>query len=182
MAMVAFRLAERFSPELGGSWTKFVSWSGLRHLAEVVGLDASLCPSVFGPVTSADWDHLVYGEELGNCFDDPEYLRTRVADRYDPRRHQFLAVAREASGGEVDAVELKGFRFMGFDLIDETSTSALTNCGGFQHAFDNSELSACGLIESAERAYELRDSLATLYPEESHAQCVVWALWRRETA
>lgn len=182
MAKLAFRVAERFSPLNGETWTKYVDWSGLRQLREVVGLDAMLCCSVFGPSSPTDWDHLEYGKELGNCFDDPSYLTQRVADRFDAEQHQFLAVAREVSGSDVEAVRLTGFRFMGFELIDETSTSALTNCGGFQEAFENSELSAYGLIELAGRAYAIRETLANLYPEEHHAQCTVWAIWRRETA
>jgi hypothetical protein len=50
---------------------------------------------------------------------------------------------------------------MGFDLIDEASSiSALTNCGGFARAFENSELSGAGLVPAASRAYEIQRALA----------------------
>lgn len=62
-----------------------------------------------------------------------------------------------------------------------TSTSALTNCGGFEKSFNNSELSEDGLIKSFTRAKEIQESLkSNYYPEEEHANCVIWAIWIRE--
>ncbi len=79
--------------------------------------------------------------------------------------------------------EVRSFEFKGFDLIErDGATSSLTNCGGFDDAFRSWELSDCGLLQNLDRAYEVRDTLANLYPEEPHADCEVWAVWRaRET-
>jgi hypothetical protein len=68
---------------------------------------------------------------------------------------------------------------MGYDLIEEeTQISAITNCGGFPDVFSNEELNRVGLISSFERAYEVRRLLAERHPEEPHAQCEMYALWR----
>ena len=183
MVQLGYRVVESFSPDSKESWEKYIQWSGLVHLTEVVGLDCSLSPSVLGKLEDEDWNHLVFGEELGDCLDDLAYLRRRVAGVFDRKRHQILAVAREPSERDVEQAGLLGFRFMGFELIEEASgTSALTNCGGFEGAFDPSDLSKSGLVSSAARAYNIRDALLKLFPKEHHAECTVWALWRLETA
>jgi hypothetical protein len=41
-----FIATEAFTPRDGEAWTKYVSWSGLAHLDEVVSLDPMLCPTV----------------------------------------------------------------------------------------------------------------------------------------
>lgn len=177
---IAYRIVERFTPEWKG-WERYVEWSGLAHLTEVVGLDGSLCPSVLRALAADDWNHLAYAEHLFACFDDERYAVRRVREVLDAKRHQILALAREPAAEEVVATALTGFRFMGFDLIEEaTQISALTNCGGFEGTFLPADLSPCGLVPTAPRAYEIRRLLATLFPDESHADCAVWAVWRRE--
>jgi hypothetical protein len=57
--------------------------------------------------------------------------------------------------------------------------SALTNCGGFPKAFANSELSRWGLLPTLGRAREVQRALRKNYPSEHHADCNVWALYRR---
>ncbi len=125
---------------------------------------------------------LVY-PELFACYADEQSALQGVAGRYDPSIHQVLAIAREPSVSDWEAVALPGFVFKGCDLIDETQTSALTNCGGgFPEAFSPSDLNECGLIPSVTPAYEIRAALAKKYlPEEAHADCTLWAIWRRES-
>jgi hypothetical protein len=73
---------------------------------------------------------------------------------------------------------LSAFEFAGFDLLEaDGTTSALTNCGGFPLAFDNSELSSKGLIESYERAAAVHRALLATYPQEPHAACDLWAVF-----
>jgi hypothetical protein len=178
---VGFRLAERFDPECGESWPKYVAWSGLAHLEEVVGLDCVLCPCPLTQLTAEDWEHVVFAEHLFGCFDDSAYALSRAGADLTIDRIQLLALAREPVEHEVPTLNVPGFRFMGFDLMDEqTAISALTNCGGFDGAFEASDLTPKGLVSTASRAYEIRAALAELYPEESHAVCAVWAIWRRE--
>jgi hypothetical protein len=72
-----------------------------------------------------------------------------------------------------------GFDFVGYDLADiQGSTSALTNCGGFPEIFSNSELSEKGLLSSFVRAKQVQDDLRRLNPQEIHAHCHLWAIFR----
>jgi hypothetical protein len=180
MTPVGYRLVERFSPRSGEGWRRYLEWSGLSHLTEVVGLDASLCPGLVQEYADEDWEHLVFAEHLFACFDGVAYALRRVGDAFDKGRHQVLALAREPALEDAPQ-ELPGFRFMGFDLVDEsTSISALTNCSGFEGALAPADLSACGLVVDPRRAHAIREALATLFPEEHHADCAVWAIWRQE--
>jgi hypothetical protein len=71
------------------------------------------------------------------------------------------------------------FEFVGYDLVDVQHTnSALTNCGGFPDVFANSELSDCGLLPDLQGALEVRKLLGSRHPEEPHARCHVWAIFR----
>lgn len=178
---VGFRMVERFSPEDGEKWERYVSWSGLAHLREVVGLDRSLCPSVHAVSTAEVWDHLVFAEQLSGCFDDERYALRGARLPFDARKHQLLALLREPTEEEVAAAVVPGYGFLGFELIEEaTLTSALTNCGEFDGAFGPEELSECGLVPQAGRAYEIRRALVERFPDEPHADCAVWGVWRRE--
>ncbi len=183
MMRVGYRVVQRFSPKWGEGWVGYVKWSGLSHLTEVVGLDCSLCPSVLREYSDDDCSHLVHPEHIFACFDDPQYALLRTQGVFDAGLHQVLALAREPTEEQVVGAELAGCRFMGFELIEEaTSISALTNCRGFEGAFVPKDLSQCGLVLTASRAYEIRRELLALYPDEPHADCAVWAVWRWETA
>lgn len=71
------------------------------------------------------------------------------------------------------------FPFCGFDLIEEQGTiSALTNCGGFDKAFLLTDLSECGLIVEYAKAVAVQELLRAEYPDDPHAFCRVWAIWR----
>ena len=70
---------------------------------------------------------------------------------------------------------------MGYDLVDiQSSASALTNCGGFPKAFSNGELSEKGLLRSQERARQVQAELRLQYPDDIHANCHLWAIFRAE--
>ena len=49
---VVYSAVERFDPVSGENWRKFVAWSGLTQLWEVVSLDCILCPSIFAELTA----------------------------------------------------------------------------------------------------------------------------------
>jgi hypothetical protein len=71
------------------------------------------------------------------------------------------------------------FEFWGYDLVEGmTGVSALTNCGGFPDVFDNRELSCKGLLTSHARAMDVQSKLKANYPDEPHANCHVWAIFR----
>jgi hypothetical protein len=177
---VGYRIVERFSP-WHDSWASYAKGSGLSHLTEVVGLDCSLCPPVQKEYFGQDDGHLVFEEYISACFRDLEYALSRTQGVFDARYHQVLALAREPTEEDVVTTNLPGCRFKGYELIeDEGSYSALTNCGGFEGAFVPTDLSECGLVSTATRAYEIRRKLVSLYPDDDHANCAVWAVWRWE--
>ena len=74
-----------------------------------------------------------------------------------------------------------GFEFCGYDLSDAgVFISAITNCGGvFEKAISYNELNHFGLISNYQKAYKCRVLLEEMYPDEPHAYCEVYELWRR---
>ncbi len=176
MADIWFTAVETFGPHGGEAWQKYLDFSGLRQLAEVVSLDGSLCPTVIGELIKEDWDHNVHRDRLTYFFKDLDYLLSRVQSS-GPR--QILAVMLEPEAGSENTLTDERFEFVGFDLLDEEGgNSALVNCGGFPFAFDDEELSQHGLITDYERAKEVQSLLREKYPEERHAECHLWAVWR----
>ncbi len=187
---IAYRVAERFSATaFGNAWPNYMESIGLPQLVEVVGLDHSLNPWIAPEPGTTQWRysdedirHVVFAEELSAVFDDERYLVDRMRAVFDPLQHQVLAAVREATEPEIASARLPDFVFKGCELIDDTETSSLTNCrGGFPLAFLPADLNECGLVSSPARAYEIRDALKRhYYPVEGHANCTVWAIWRRE--
>jgi hypothetical protein len=166
-----------FDPSSGEAWNRYVTWSGLSQLTEVVSLDSMLCPTVPEELTSADWNYNVHADYLAFFFRSLDYLRKRVAGE---RRLNILAVLQNPTRSDMEAMSVPGFTFAGFDLVDVRSDiSALTNCGGFEGVFLNAELSELGLLTDLRRAQQVQTSLRLQYPEESHAECHVWAIWRQ---
>ncbi len=171
-----FVAKRRFDPMAGDAWGRYVAWSGLSQLREVVSLDEMLCPTVPEDLSAADWDHNVHADYQTSYFRSLEYLRARVAGEVSLN---ILAVLRNPAVGDLQSVELPGFTFAGFDLLDRCGgVSALTNCGGFDGVFAKAELSHLGLLRDLGRAYEVQRGLHTTYPHEPHAECHVWAIWR----
>ena len=172
-----FIATEPFSRSDGEKWSKYISWSGLVHLDEVVSLDPMLCPTVLPTIKDEYWPHIVNEDFMLNFFVDLEFLLEQVSG---VRSKNLLCVYRNPA---TDTPPHKGsrmqFEFLGYDLVDvEGSASALTNCGGFPKAFANSELSSKGLLTSHARALEVQANLRSMYPDEHHADCHVWAISR----
>ena len=176
MAHIWFTAVETFGSHDGEAWQKYLDFSGLRQLTEVVSLDGSLCPAMIGELIDEDWDHNVHRDRLTCLFKELDYLLSRVKNS-GPR--QILAVMLEPEAGSENALTDERFAFVGFDLLDEEGgNSALANCGGFPLAFDNEELSLHGLITDFGRAKEVQSLLRVKYPDERHARCHLWAVWR----
>jgi hypothetical protein len=171
-----FIASEKFDKAHDG-WAKFIEWSRLEQPDEVVSVDPALCPTLLPEIKADYWPRIVNDDFMLDFFTDANYLRSLVAEI---QRKNFLCVVRNPSTRPVAAVP-EGFDFLGYDLADiQGSTSALTNCGGFPHVFSNSELSAKGLLSSFVRAKQVQDDLRRLYPEEIHADCHLWAIFRGE--
>jgi len=166
-----------FDPTVGEPWDRYVTWSGLSQLSEVVSLDTILCPTVPEELTPADWHYNVHADYLAFFFRSLNYLRNRVAANAPLN---LLAVLQNPTEVDLADMSLPAFTFAGFDLVDvRGDISALTNCGGFEGVFLNAELSELGLLTDLSRAQQVQTSLRLHYPEESHAECNVWAIWRQ---
>jgi hypothetical protein len=164
-----------FNPETRPDWSAFVAWSRLTQLHEVVSLDLLLCPNAFQELAAEDWEHNVHEDLKTHLFHDPDYVSRRVAGK----AVSVLALIEEPSDADLASFRDPRFALCGFDLIDEQGgISALTNCGGFDRAFLPTELSECGLLQDHSRALTVRQLLRAEYPDEPHARCRIWAIWR----
>jgi len=169
-------VTKRFDPSCGESWDRYVAWSGLAQLSEVVSLDSSLCPSVLREILADDWPHIVNEDFMTSYFTDLDYLLSRCGDVAD---RNLLCVFRNPDKHPSPPSDALEFRFEGYDLVDvHGDISALANCGGFPLAFANAELSSRGLLSSLERAQQVQRALKDHYPDEGHADCHLWAVFR----
>ncbi len=176
MTTPLFIATERFDPSDGEKWQKYYEWAKIPALTEVVSLDALLCGHIIKEFLDEDWQHIVCENFRLDYFLHLDYLKRRIQDV--PRRN-ILGLYRNPQIHIAVAPAAGDFGFVGYDLIDEeTQISALTNCGGFPDVFNNEELNRFGLVDSFDRAREVRRLLAECHPEEAHAQCEMYALWR----
>jgi hypothetical protein len=166
----------RFGPAAGEAWQRYLVWSGLNHLRELVTLDTILCPTVPEELVPEDWRHNVPADYQTGYFRSLEYLRSRVAGEPDL---DILAILQNPSSAEIERVTLPGFDLLGYDLLDvHGDVSALTNCGGWDGLVVARELSPVGLLDDLGRAGRLREALRVEHAGERHADCDVWAVWR----
>jgi hypothetical protein len=169
-------VTERFDPSSGESWHRYVAWSTLDQLTEVVSLDSSLCPPVLAEIRDDDWPYIVNEDFMTSYFTHLDHLLRRCGD---VRGRNLLCVFRDPETEPRPPGGARDFQYEGYDLVDvHGGISALTNCGGFPLAFSNAELSGHGLLPSLERAREVQQALRHHYPEEHHADCHVWAVFR----
>lgn len=115
-----------------------------------------------------------------NFFTNFDFLLSQVGEVRDLN----IIGTIKAPPKDVSALAWEGFTFCGYELLDQdNSTSALTNCGGFPEAFRNEELSDRGLIIDFVRAVQIQRDLKRLSPEEHHADCNIWAVfkWQGQT-
>jgi hypothetical protein len=170
-----FIAKEPFTPRSGDAWTKYIEWSGLTQLKEVVSLDGLLCPRVLREVKDEYWPHIVNEDCMLAHFIDFDYLMKQVAEI---EAKNVLCVFRDPIK-QPEPPSYATFEFLGYDLVDkECAISALTNCGGFPEAFSNTELSSVGLIPEFARAVEVQRLLRSCFPDERHADCHLWAIFR----
>lgn len=169
-----------FDESRGRGWRAYREWrDDLPLLREVVTLDTMLCPALLDPdrYSDGDWAHCVNEDFLLDFFRDGEWVRKRIS-RF--RRCRLLAVQREPAA-PADGIPLPGFRFLGYDILDECAGNSLvTNCGPMPLAFGKADISEVGLVRGFTRAREIRDALRRRYADCWHAaNCEVWAVWEK---
>jgi hypothetical protein len=173
-----FIATEPFTPQDGDRWRNYIHWSGLTQLRELVSLDHMLCPPILTEIKADYWPHIVNEDFMLNYFLNLEFLKREIAS---VARRNLLCVLRNPSE-EPARPPAEEFQFLGYDLVDvQNSASALTNCGGFPDVFLNSELSSVGLLPDFRRAVQVQTGLRSGYPEEIHANCNLWAIFRSTT-
>lgn len=173
---VVYTAVECFDPGYGETWQKFITWSGLTQLREVVSLDSCLCPTFFRDLIVEDWQHNVQESIKIDLFYDLDYVVRRVAGA---DRVNVLALIENPTDEEVRSFSDRRFVFRGFDLVElATGISALVNCGGFDKAFCSADLSECGLLTGHAQALSIQKLLRDEYPDDSHADCELWAIWQ----
>jgi hypothetical protein len=171
-----YAAVEAFGPKSGDVWDSYVKQSGLKQLIEVITLDGILCNDIIRELTPEDWKHNVSEDYVFFYFRDLDYLLKRLGD-YDGVN--ILAIVRNPDEECRTQSFDERFVFQGYDLIDvQGGISALTNCGGFEKAFDNDELSNIGLFSTLKRAGEVQKLLCKNYPDNPHANCNIWAIWK----
>lgn len=164
---------ETFTPRRGAEWEKYVEWSGLSQLDEVVSLDSMLCPTILPDIKDEYWPHIVNEDFMLAFFTNLDFLLAQLSGIAE---RNLLCVYRNPLTPPPPAA---GFEFLGYDLVDiHGDVSALTNCGGFPDVFDNDELSSKGLLISYTRAFQVQAALRAKYPDEHHASCHVWGIFR----
>lgn len=174
--MIPWFVATAKFDKTDATWAKYIAWSGLIQLEEVVSLDSGLCPTVLPDIKPDYWNHIVNEDFMLHFFTDLDYLRGEISSI--PRKN-LLCVFRNPAGQPSAAQVPEGFEFIGYDLVEKDSgMSALTNCGGFPKAFSNGELSKQGLLVEHERARTVREALIQEYPNEPHADCHLWCIFR----
>lgn len=154
-----FYLCKRFMTD---DYPEYIKFGGIQR-NEIVSVDCSLFP--YEKKKEYDKKHVLAPDE------------------------QVLAVIYLKYKKDIkNLLNLDGFEFCGFDLAeggDEyyhcAGTSALTNCGNnsFEKVFTNKDLNKYGLIDSIEKAFKFKKLMPKFYPDEAHAYCAVFAIWRK---
>jgi hypothetical protein len=159
------------------NWPGYIAWSQLRHLKEVITLDSILGQQVVERDNQLDAEYLDWEDFIPNLYISLDYLLSKLQTR-DPSSYNLLAVTKEPTA-PCETIPIAGFDFIGYDLLDiYGDVSALTNCGGFDNAFLPIDLNEYGLLSTYEKAYLIKEELIKNNPDESHANCYVWAIWR----
>lgn len=167
--------------EEGMSWEKYIEWSKLTHLTELVSLDGMLNKILVEPVydNKDDWNFIHIVDLIGTgFFTTLEFVFKRLKNK---DKFNLLTVVLEPDQDCKD-VKIDNYEFVGYDLVDQYFTiSALTNCGGFDETFLPTELNDKGLIDNFEKAYDIKKRLLENNPDQIHADTNVIAVWRHRT-
>ncbi len=162
------------------SWEKYKAWSKLTHLSELVSLDGLLHDLIFEPDYNSmeDWEFIITeGEWITPFFNSLEYVLEKTKDI---PYFNLLAVRKSPNKTKLGISDV--FEFVGYDLIEKDGNiSALTNCGGFDESFLPSDLNEFGLISDWTLAKKIQADLIEHNPEEHHADCYLYEVWRHQS-
>ena len=102
-----FAACQKFDPRCGDSWSRYIEWSGFRHIDELVSTDSMLCPSLIDTLIDADWEFNVHADNRVYFFHDYEYLKRRIS--YDASRHNLLAISEHPTQAPdpIEAIKIR---------------------------------------------------------------------------
>lgn len=161
------------------SWEKYISWSGLDHMQELISLDRYLNELL---EELNDWhkdEYWTYSVDDNlyktGFFTSLEYVlrMTKSKDRFN-----LLAVVKEPKE-DCKGIRIDGFDFIGYELLDKFySCSALSNMGCMDKGFSPNEINQLGLMDSLDKAHRIQKHLRDYYPDMEDADTNVIAVWR----
>jgi hypothetical protein len=177
--MTIWYTARNIYNDSDSGWEKYIKWSGLTQVQEIVSLDSMLNELTF------KWDHNIAenwefqittpNSYTTDCFSNLSFLLSKL----DLKTSFNLLAVQFQPESPCEQISLDGFSFVGYDLLDQYHcNSVLTNCGGFPETFSNGELNKFGLIDNFERAIEVQKNILINNPDENHADTNIWAIWR----
>jgi hypothetical protein len=115
-----YTATETYDPtydEDGLSWAKYIEFSKLTHLTELVSLDGMLNGLIFEPDRGekGDWDFIIIDDlyETG-LFNSLDYVMEKVKDK---TRFNLLTVVKEPTE-KCENIQIPGFEFVGYELLD----------------------------------------------------------------
>jgi hypothetical protein len=176
MSEIWYTATRKFDPSIGGDWISYFNWANIPQLEEVISLDPTHRPQELCQLVDADWEYNIHKDYLTTYFRDLAYLIERFAGKLDVVN--ILAVCLEPSSDVLETFKDDRFVFQGYDLVGKGDVSAITNCGGFDKAFQAKDISKVGLFDSYRFAREVQKRLRQHYPFEPHAKCELWTIWK----
>ncbi len=176
-----YAACEPYGP-FSDNWTWFLESSRLHHVTEIASLDGILnAPCLTPNFDRSDvWENVVTDESM--ILDFFKSLDFVVEKTKNIAHFNLYAVIREPSKEKPKQSELdQNFTFLGYDLVETGGTiSALTNCGGFDETFLPQDLNQYGLIQKYNDAKEIVENLFVNNPDEHHAACYFFEVWRHK--
>ncbi len=182
MSKVWYTARNTYNPDFTAdfSWQNYIEWTKLTQLKELVSLDGMLNELAFEPDfgSEEDWEFIITdGDYITNLYSSSEYVLNKTKDK---PYFNYLSVIKNPSEDSSKLID-KDFEFVGYELLDEEyGVSALTNCGGFDETFRPYELNQYGLIDSFYRALQIQKDLRINNPQEHHAYCNLFGVWRHK--
>jgi len=176
MSGIWYTATRKFDPSIGEEWIKYRDWAKIPQLKELISLDTTQRSPELWHLIDSDWEYNIHKDGLISFFWDLAYL----CQRFENKRAEvnILAVCLEPSFEVRDSFKDRRFAFQGYDLIGEGDISAISNCGGFEQAFQTGDISEVGLFDTYAFARQVQKRLRQHYPTEPHADCEVWAIWK----
>ena len=176
MSGIWYTATMKFDPSRGAAWVSYYEWAKIPPLRELVTLDTTHRAEELWVLIEPDWTYNIHKDYLIAFFWNLDYLLQRFENKRD--NVNILAVCLEPSFEVREIFKDSRFEFQGYDLIGEGDISAINNCGGFDDAFQTSDISEVGLFSTYILAREAQRLLRQHYPSEHHADCELWAIWK----